>query len=292
MNCKSIPIIKENRLEKIIGALKCFDIHKFDREKQVSCVLGLYDPTSKLKLAQDKNPKEKGIFRGMTITTLGKLGLIVSHGKTIEVSENGNLMIRSLEFGDHVRKITSCSVIVEIDEEIFHFLELIKQNGGEMGKVQKSLTKHSAGCNDRQISERFRRWLNILKASSLVAVDGNKINLNLALIDQLRQVKASVIEMKREFRETLLLSYSELAATSNGIVEIEELRRVTSTKFLENYSLPIPRNTFDSLLVSSSNDLSDYLITFGHSMGKGEKLLKIRNEYYRTIYIKAKGVQK
>ena len=292
MNCKSIPIIKESRLEKIIGALKCFDIHKFDREKQVSCVLGLYDSTGKPKLAQDKNPKEKGIFRGMTITTLGKLGLIVSHGKTIKVSENGNLMIRSLEFENHVRKITSCSVIFEIDQEVFHFLDLIKQNRGEMGKVQKSLTKYSVGCNDKQINERFRRWLNILKDSTLVTIDGNKINLNLALIDQLRQVNAIVIEMKREFREKLLLSYSELATTSNGIVEIEELRRVTSTKFLEQYSLPIPRKTLDLLLVSFSNDLSDYSVTFGHSMGKGEKLLKIRDEYYKTIYIKAKGVQK
>src|SRR3990170_3238035 len=119
MKDKQLPLIKEERLEKIIEALKCIDNNPFNRDKQKECILKLYPGKS-----------EKSVFRGMIIPSTRHLGLIVGFGHSIRTTCNGRLLV----LGNSPKSLAMKAVILEIDKRHFNFIKALYNFNGFIEK--------------------------------------------------------------------------------------------------------------------------------------------------------------
>lgn len=281
MTCKGIPNIKEDRIHNLVNALLCISNNQFNRKEQIKCVLTNY-PKSK--------SGEKGVFRGMILTTLGIMGLILNYGRLVKPSENGNLLIKSSSMGEDIHRKVISHVFWDIDNEIFGFLDVISKSKGIKSEIMAQLMKLTVNCSQEQMKERVTRWLRVLKSAQLVLESNDLLKLNSECIENLRRERDSINSKTGDFSEILFSTYSEIVNISNRIVDIEELRIKTSEKFLKRYKLPVTRLFFDELLLTIINEDKEFEISLGHSMGKGEKLLKMNNDYYKTIYIRKREV--
>lgn len=279
MKCKGTPLIKERRSERLFKSLLCIDNNRYNRSEQVSCVLKLYDNAPK--------NKEKSIFRGMVIPTLGKLGLILDYGKMVKPSENGRLLLLGKLLGNDISKFVEGQILADLDLETFHFLDIIEKEGPEKLKVMEKLLALTTGdCPDKQKLERVNNWLTLLDKGELVKKSRESITLNLDFLNTLHQQNEEALKKIKEFRHETLSTYSKLAKETQGIVDIEEIRIEVCGSFLKKYNRVVTKRIFDQMLSDLIREETKLIITLGHSMGKGEKLLKMDGEYYRTIYIR------
>ncbi len=249
-----IPMIKEYRINKMLSCLECIDNNMFDRDKQRECILNLYP---------GKN--EKSVFRGMVISTLRHLDLIVGYSDMIGISANAKLMIKSKRNQElHDRVIRA--VFVEIDLKTFKFLDLVKTKG------------RFVYSGDNRLREREGKWMTILTQLKIIENDSinNKI-LNKTLIDLDKKSK------KDSFNKALFSGYEKLANTIN-MADIESLREKVALFFLSQNKI-LTEDQFDGLLKDIKPVTKDYIISFGSSIGTG-KPFKYGNDYYGTISIK------
>jgi len=271
---EQIPVIKERRIQYIIYSLKCFHDNPFNRELQRACVLKLYP---------DKN--EHSVFRGVTIHTLRKLGLIVGRGDRIRLGSNGKIILDSDKVS--MRERTIRAVILEIDFHRSHFIELIKKAQPLKYSDLISYLQKDAILGKKQLKERVDSWVRILTDSGLVDSDREgrltvkSENLETAMKD------LRVEEKEPSFIEILLSCFSALHKYGTaGMIDIADLRSEVSIEYLHKRNMILTEAQFDQLLRNAPKVTDTYIITFGQPMGAEEQLFIYRGNYYRTINIR------
>jgi hypothetical protein len=270
-------MIKENRIEKIVGCLQCIDKHAYNRERFRECVLQLYPP----------GKSEKSVFRGMVIPTLRHLGLILGYAEFIRVSANGKLILKSKEFGEEEFKRVLRASFLEIDNQLFKFIsELEKMSVYQVSEdtFLENMVERSEGVSIKQKIERIKRWLKVLEQCDLIKT---KKNISI-LFENLIQAKSDLNLEKKEkiFKEYLFKSYSILAPQSAGIVDIADLRAEVALQIYLEKREVLTEIQFDNLLRKLAIATDEYIISLGQPMGAEEKLFKYGENYYRTMSIK------
>jgi len=290
MNNKKIPIIKENRIEKIKKCLECVDAYAFNRDKQRDCVLNLY----KDKKEKSIEHRDKSIFRGMVIPSLRYLGLIMGYGNFIRVSANGKLMIESQLIDQDLHNRVLRAVIYEIDENVFHFINIIGNSYSLLLQdFLNYLYNRVDAPSEKQKKERISRWLSILEEVELVKrqtqmISINKENFNQAIKDLNINFK-NPVAFKRYFLEV----YFKLGKGSAGVVDIADLRREVAIEMLQENKIILTEKQFDAMLRNILQENQEYVISLGKPMGAQEKLFEYKGNYFRTIFIKTrKAVEK
>ncbi len=278
-------MIKENRIDRIVSSLECIERNPLDRDLQRDCVLKLYKKAQNHRCDGTTEHFDKGIFRGMIITTLGMLGLIVNTGKSISPSENGFLVLMGRRNAEYENLKILPFVFREIDHDNFGFVETISNEYGGGCEVS-TLINDIEEYTKPQKKERVKRWIEVLKSVGLVSQsEGGLILINRPLIAELNMRRPNFITLKGRFEDAILEKYGELASKYNGIVRIEDLRIEIALKFLMDYNEIITKNNFDQLLSTLEMESNNYRISFGKPMGAAEKLFKYKGNSYRTIYI-------
>ena len=249
-----IPMIKEYRIEKIILCLECIDKNTFDRDKQKECILSLYPGKS-----------EKSVFRGMVISTLRHMELILGYSDTIKVSANAKLIIKSKDNVTLHNRVLR-AIFVELDLKIFKFIHLIQAKGEFVYN------------SDSKIRERAKKWISIL--NQLEIIEEGAVN---SKIFEKSLADLNINSKKAEFKNILFEEYKKLVSNVN-MVDIVDLREKVALCFLLKNKI-LTEDQFDTLLKNIKPITKDYIISFGSSIGTG-KPFKYENNYYGTISIK------
>jgi hypothetical protein len=180
-----------------------------------------------------------------------------------------------------------CAIFLEIDQEIFHFLEKIRDNQLLNKKeIIDILSLDLKGPSKKQDFERVKKWIAILKESGLVVETSEKIsidfeNYNNALYDlNVKKIHDN------NFKNYLFESYWNFDEDKAGIIDISKLRTSVALKYLKRNNQIITENKFDILLRGVPLNSSNYIISLGKSMGAEEKLYRYKDNYFKTIFIK------
>jgi hypothetical protein len=273
MISKSIPLIKETRIDKIQASLKCIAAHPFSRNEQRDCIMELYPGKT-----------EKSVFRGMVIPSLRHLGLVIGYAGGLRVSANGRLITDSENMEPDLHLDCSRAVMYEIDKDKFGFIDILSNATISLAILKQTLAS-SLNIPETQIKERMISWLSILQQVGLV----KSIEPNLLVNEVNRNNTAQHLETARldseEFRTILFEEYNKLAKGTAGIVDITDLRASVASVFLSQKSRIFSEKMFDNMLSSIPFATDRYMISFGRSMGAEEKLFKYKEDYYRTITI-------
>jgi len=274
MAAKPLPLIKENRIDKLKASLKCIAAHPFDRRKQRDCIMGLYPGKT-----------EKSVFRGMVIPSLRHLGFIIGHGGGLRVSANARIIIDSENIGGDLHKRSLRAVMYEVDKTKFGFIDTLVERipimwTGFLEKVVPTLD-----VPDGRIRERVVSWLSILEQAELIdsitpKVDLNEENRKQAVYD----LDTSNVNTE-QFRTLLFEEYLRLGKKTAGIVDITDLRASIASIMLVKEQKIVTEGMFDNLLRSIPFATDNYLISLGRPMGAEEKLFGYKGNYYRTISI-------
>ena len=276
----SIPLIKEHRVRKIIEALKCIEKYPYNRGRQRACILQLYP---------DKT--EKSVFRGMIIPTLRYLGLILGHGKAIRVSCNGKLIVEGSKKGESELNRVNVAVFLEIDKNIFHFVEKLRKNKAALEKsfIESICQRMDNSLSKERKEERIRRWLNVLIDSGLIKYMKEKRDIFLSLNTHNYAQAKKDLDFRpktRLFRKVLFETYLSISRKKTaGIVDIPLLRELVGVKFYRVYNMILTENQFDELLRRLPLVTDKYVISLGQPMGAEEKLFQYKGNYYRTLSI-------
>jgi len=278
---KKIPLIKEYRVDKLKNCLKYIDTYSFNRDKQKEFILSLY-PDKK-----DKDPehKEKSVFRGMVIPSLRHLGLIVGYGDLLRTSANGKLIIESELTSKNLHQRVLRAVIYEIDQNIFQFIDVLREN--DSINIQNFLQLMNINApSEKQKKERISHWFSILKEAELINYNAKNIIFNEHKYNQiLSDVDVSNKSME-DFKKNLFKAYFELSKKTAGIIDIADLRENVALKLLRENKIILTENQFDEMLRKIPFATDDYIISFGRPMGAEEKLFKRNGNYFRTLSIK------
>lgn len=273
MKKKELPLIKENRIEKLTQVLGIFDKYPYNREKQSENVLKLYP-----------NKIEKSVFRGMAIPSLRYLGLIIGYENLIRLSANGRILIEAKKRSNQQLLRAWSAIILELDQNRFGFTNTIRK-GASQEIIRNKLVRLVAGPSEKQINERVKRWLKILIDSKLLDEVKGNVKPNLRNLEKARR-DIQPIGKKKEFKNLLITAYQTFPYRETaGIVDIADLREGVAKLFYNKYNMILTEAQFDSLLRSTSFITKSYIISLGHTMGAEEKLFKLKGEYYRTITI-------
>lgn len=273
-----IPLIKENRINKLEGCLECIAQYPFDREKQRECILALYPGKS-----------EKSTFRGMVIPSLRHLGLILGYGDLIRLSANGKIIVESKSINDELHQRVLRAVIFEIDKRKFRFMQTLThittiEEGIPIEDFIQTISSMIIAPSQKQKNERIRRWLSVLKQTGLITqsdlrkIKVNKANYREAIID----LSLNNIKIKR-FREYLFNAYFSLSKDAAGVVDIADLREKVAIKMLRNDSAIFTEGQFDEMLRKLPLITDEYIISLGRPMGADEKLFEYKGKYFRTF---------
>ena len=274
MAAKPLPLIKENRIDKLKASLKCIAAHPFDRRKQRDCIMGLYPGKT-----------EKSVFRGMVIPSLRHLGFIIGHRGGLRVSANARIIIDSENIGGDLHRRSLRAVMYEVDKTKFGFIDTLVERipimwTGFLEKVVPTLD-----VPDGRIRERVVSWLSILEQAELIdsitpKVDLNEENRKQAVYD----LDTSNVNTE-QFRLLLFDEYLKLGRNSAGIVDITDLRSSIASIILTKEHKIVTEGMFDNLLRSIPFATESYLISLGRPMGAEEKLFGYKGNHYRTISI-------
>jgi len=281
---KKIPLIKEYRVEKLKNCLKYIDTYSFNRDKQKEFILSLY-PDKK-----DKDPehKEKSVFRGMVIPSLRHLGLIVGYGDFLRTSANGKLIIESELTSKNLHQRVLRAVIYEIDQNIFQFIDVLKEN--DSINIQNFLQLMNINApSEKQKKERISHWFSILKEVELINYNAKNIILNEHKYNQILSDVDVDNKSMEDFKKYLFKAYFELSKKTAGIIDIADLRENVALKLLRENKIILTENQFDEMLRKIPFATDDYIISFGRPMGAEEKLFERNGNYFRTLSIKFFG---
>ena len=270
---ESMPLIKETRVDKLIASLKCIANNAFDRYQQRDCILQLYPGKS-----------EKSVFRGMIVTSLRHMGLILGYEGALRISANARIIIESNCMESDLQMACLRAVMYEIDQTKFNLIGKLTDSGVTTQDLI-SLLASSQRLQPARMKERVLSWLSILNQVKLIDNVLPKVIANKNNIDQTNHIlDASRIDQNL-FTSTLFEQYNRLGRNTAGIVDITDLRSEVSSIFLNGNSIILSENMFDIVLRSVPISTPSYLISFGRSMGAEEKLFRIQQNYYRTISI-------
>ena len=270
---ESMPLIKETRVDKLIASLKCIANNAFDRYQQRDCILQLYPGKS-----------EKSVFRGMIVTSLRHMGLILGYEGALRISANARIIIESNCMESELKMACLRAVMYEIDQTKFNLIGKLTDSGVTTQDLI-SLLASSQRLQPARMKERVLSWLSILNQVKLIDNVLPKVIANKNNIDQTNHIlDASRIDQNL-FTSTLFEQYNRLGRNTAGIVDITDLRSEVSSIFLNRNSIILSENMFDIVLRSVPISTPSYLISFGRSMGAEEKLFRIQQNYYRTISI-------
>jgi len=278
---KKIPLIKEYRVDKLKNCLKYIDTYSFNRDKQKEFILSLY-PDKK-----DKDPehKEKSVFRGMVIPSLRHLGLIVGYGDLLRTSANGKLIIESELTSKNLHQRVLRAVIYEIDQNIFQFIDVLRENDSINIRNFLQLMNINAP-SEKQKKERISHWFSILKEVELINYNAENIILNEQKYNQILSDVDVDNKSMEDFKKYLFKAYFELSKKTAGIIDIADLRENVALKLLRENKIILTENQFDEMLRKIPFATDDYIISFGRPMGAEEKLFKRNGNYFRTLSIK------
>ena len=278
---KKIPLIKEYRVDKLKNCLKYIDTYSFNRDKQKEFILSLY-PDKK-----DKDPehKEKSVFRGMVIPSLRHLGLIVGYGDLLRTSANGKLIIESELTNKNLHQRVLRAVIYEIDQNIFQFIDVLRENDSINIRNFLQLMNINAP-SEKQKKERISHWFSILKEVELINYNAKNIIFNEHKYNQILSDVDVNNKSMEDFKKYLFNAYFELSKKTAGIIDIADLRENVALKLLRENKIILTENQFDEMLRKIPFATDDYIISFGRPMGAEEKLFKRNGNYFRTLSIK------
>lgn len=278
---KKIPLIKEYRVDKLKNCLKYIDMYSFNRDKQKEFILSLY-PDKK-----DKDPehKEKSVFRGMVIPSLRHLGLIVGYGDLLRTSANGKLIIESELTSKNLHQRVLRAVIYEIDQNIFQFIDVLRENDSINIRNFLQLMNINAP-SEKQKKERISHWFSILKEVELINYNAKNIILNEHKHNQILSDVDVNNKSMEDFKKYFFKAYFELSKETAGIIDIADLRENVALKLLRENKIILTENQFDEMLRKIPFATDDYIISFGRPMGAEEKLFKRNGNYFRTLSIK------
>ena len=278
---KKIPLIKEYRVDKLKNCLKYIDTYSFNRDKQKEFILSLY-PDKK-----DKDPehKEKSVFRGMVIPSLRHLGLIVGYGDLLRTSANGKLIIESELTNKNLHQRVLRAVIYEIDQNIFQFIDVLRENDSINIRNFLQLMNINAP-SEKQKKERISHWFSILKEVELINYNAKNIIFNEHKYNQILSDVDVNNKSMEDFKKYLFNVYFELSKKTAGIIDIADLRENVALKLLRENKIILTENQFDEMLRKIPFATDDYIISFGRPMGAEEKLFKRNGNYFRTLSIK------
>lgn len=279
-----IPLIKEYRTSFLTNSLKCFELHKFDRGEQRTCVLNLYDVSGRNEAHFDKS-----IFRGMVIPSLRYLGLIYGEGDSIKVSANGKILVDSETAGTIIQGRALRAVVYELDQKIFgSFLGLIKklQNPSRL-LFLKTISKNLDQPAGAAMRERVGKWLSILEEVKLIRIERKILMLRQEFVNELNEdLSVSNVSMEK-FSRIMLSAYRELSKNDIGIIKIEELRKKVCSDYL-HVGIIMTETKFDKMIVSMPLETDEYIFSLGMPMGAQEKLLQFNDRFYDTLHVKFK----
>jgi len=277
---KTIPLIKEYRIDKIKLCLKCINMHPFDRDKQKECILNLYPDKEDRGLEQ----KEKSIFRGMVVPSLRSLGFIIGYRDYIRLSANSRIIVESesLDNAFHGRALRA--VVFETDRNIFQFTDIIRNAPIPLDHLLDSLDAEDLSYRSR--NERVRKWGAILEQVGLITNSNGQLSINPL---EYNQVLLDVdIKQKNTttFRKHLFDASLELGRKTAGIVDIADIRESVAVEMLRSGRTILTEDQFDEMLRNVHFVTDDYIISLGKPMGAEEKLFEYRMEHFRTLSIK------
>jgi hypothetical protein len=280
-NNKKIPLIKEYRVDKLKNCLKYIDTYSFNRDKQKEFILSLY-PDKK-----DKDPehKEKSVFRGMVIPSLRHLGLIVGYGDLLRTSANGKLIIESELTNKNLHQRVLRAVIYEIDQNIFQFIDVLRENDSINIRNFLQLMNINAP-SEKQKKERISHWFSILKEVEIINYNAKNIIFNEHKYNQILSDVDVNNKSMEDFKKYFFNAYFELSKKTAGIIDIADLRENVALKLLRENKIILTENQFDEMLRKIPFATDDYIISFGRPMGAEEKLFKRNGNYFRTLSIK------
>lgn len=282
---RKIPILKEYRLHLIKKSLECIDKNRFNRYKQIQCILNFY-PNAKSK---SFGHNEKSIFRGMVIPTLRHLGLIIGSGDSIRLSGNGKLIIESQLFGEEIHQRALRSVIYEIDENKFQLLDVIKDNSPILyNEFISMMYDVILAPSKRQKRERIKKWLAILQQVGLIYRTQEKIMLNVENYLRTKFDRDLKNKNLNSFKKCLFASYIDLRKKETSVVSITDLREKTILMMLLKYKEIITEGLFDALLRRIPFETNEYKISLGKAMRPREKTFEFKGNYYSTVIINFK----
>jgi len=278
-----IPILKEYRIQKLIKCLECIDKSQMNRDHQRDCIFKIYQNKKIL------TPKsfDKAVFRGMVIPSLRYLGLIIGFGESIRLSSNGKIIIESVKINNELHQRAICTIFLEMDRDVFHFLETIIQHRSLSKKeIIELLSLNVKGPSKKQNYERVKKWIALLIEAGLIVENSEKLS-----IDFKRYTKSlgdlNTVSMRvTDFENILFESYWKSSENNAGIVNISDLRTSVALKYLIKYNQIITESEFDNLLREVPLSSNNYIISLGRSMGAGEKLYKYKENYFKTVFIK------
>lgn len=278
---KKIPLIKEYRVDKLKNCLKYIDTYSFNRDKQKEFILSLY-PDKK-----DKDPehKEKSVFRGMVIPSLRHLGLIVGYGDLLRTSANGKLIIESELTNKNLHQRVLRAVIYEIDQNIFQFIDVLRENDSINIRNFLQLMNINAP-SEKQKKERISHWFSILKEVEIINYNAKNIIFNEHKYNQILSDVDVNNKSMEDFKKYFFNAYFELSKKTAGIIDIADLRENVALKLLRENKIILTENQFDEMLRKIPFATDDYIISFGRPMGAEEKLFKRNGNYFRTLSIK------
>lgn len=279
---RSIPLIKENRISKLMDVLNCFNEYPYNREKQRDCVLELYSDKS-----------EKSVFRGMVIPSLRYLGLIIGYEDLIRPSANGKLILEGRKKSEEEALRVAGTIIFELDKVKFVFIQKLKQVTESMGVINKKdyiklLSQEIEGPSEKQKEERVKRWTGALEDCRLIKSKDKKRYIMIQKENLQQAEKELEIALKSpKFKSILFEEYNSLPYSETaGIVDIALLRELVAMRFYKKYEMILTESQFDELLSKFSFVTDRYIISLGHPMGAEEKLFYYNGEYYRTLSIR------
>lgn len=282
MNGKKIPLIKEYRIDRIKKCMECVDRYAFDRDNQRDCVLNLYPDKGK-----SLEHRDKSIFRGMVIPSLRYLGLSVGYGNFIRVSTNSKLIIESQLIDQELHNRALRAVICEVDKDIFHFINIIKNSLPLRAKeFINDMCNKIEGPSEKQKKERISHWLSILKQVELIIYSSKEISINEEKLRQTLKDMDVGLKNPMAFEKYFFETYFELSKDSAGVVDIEDLRESVAVKMLKEHKVILTEKQFDEMLRNVLLETNEYIISLGKPMGAREKLFEYKGNYFRTIFIK------
>lgn len=273
---KSIPLIKEYRLNRLIEVLSCFDKHPFDRDSLRENILSLYPGKT-----------EKSVFRGMVIPSLRHLGLIVGYEEDLRLSCNGKVIVlgKNKSKKEALRAIRA--VLLENDNNMLRIVKLVERRKKEFDSFRLMLSQKIEAPDLKQARERVNHWVSMLLESSLLLNDNSILKVNKGSLETANK-DLNTLFKEAKFKNIFFDNYMVKKKTQQNvsIVDIEDLRTDIATIFYKKEGLILTEGQFDYLLRRVPFVTEEYIISLGRAMGTEEKVFKYENNYYRTVSIR------
>lgn len=282
-----LPMMKA-RPKMILGLLECV-------QKNEGNVLGMETCIHSFLQSHSGKQKERNVrsdVYGVTLPSLRKLKLIVSHGQLLRPNSNGRMLLRSYsQDGFNGFKYDFGRLVYDIDEAECMLISSLRDSlqGTMLNSVSYEdlvLALAKKGIDTSQKDERLRKWLPFLKFVDLIRdVDEGRLAMDLQLIEEYERRKNTV---KFETFEKMVFDEYDKLETKEGVyVPIFVLEERTCSKLIDDGNL---FSTFDFeryliMLLRKYSSLKKKKILLSKPGKREEEGVYVDNAYYYYISI-------